>query len=48
MSNLLCKHLSWKPDNKELTSNAFITFASWKKKKKRNVMCQQDPPFYGN
>lgn len=33
-SNLLCKHLSWNPDNKELTFNAFITFASWNRKKK--------------
>lgn len=47
-SNLLCKHLSWNPDNKELTFNAFITFASWNRKKKRNVMRQQDPPLYGN
>lgn len=34
-SNLLCKHLSWNPDNKELTFNAFITFASWNRKKKK-------------
>lgn len=38
-SNLLCKHLSWNPDNKELTFNAFITFASWKRKKKREMLC---------
>lgn len=34
-SNLLCKHLSWNPDKKELTFNAFITFASWGKKKRK-------------
>lgn len=33
ISNLLHKHLSWNPDNKELTFNAFLTFASWEKKK---------------
>lgn len=36
-SDLLRKHLFWNLDTKELTFNASITFASWKKKKE--VFC---------